>query len=168
MMGKWRLEDEALDVVIETANCYYISIKKGYLKYTEYYEGFDVPKDQWKNLDKITFAYDKEFKSITTDVGETFTNGTTTIRKSIHWFLNHKVCKREIENVIKNKKTHKNNKSEKNVQFKESELNASYLIYTSEYDMLLREIDRALDNNDIKMLEILRKEVSKIDELQNA
>lgn len=167
MMGKWRLEDKALDVVIETASCYYISIKKGYLKYTEYYEGFDVPKDQWENLDEIIFVYDKKIKSITTDEA-TFTNGNTTIRKSIHWFLNHKVFKREIENVIKNKKTHKNAKSEMNVHFKESELNASYLIYTSEYDMLLREIDRALDNKDIKMLEILRKEVSKIDELQNA
>ena len=127
-----------------------------------------MPKDQWRNLEKITFAYNKETKSVTTNEEETFTNGNTTIRKSIDWILNTEAFKCKIENVIEKQKTHKNVKSEMNVHFKESELNASYLIYTSEYDMMLREIDRALDNNDIKMLEILRKEVSKIDELQHA
>lgn len=168
MMGKWRLEDDALDVFVDSIYCYYMSIKKGYLKYTEYYEGFDVPKDQWKNLEKIIFMYDKESKTITIDGEATFTDGNKTIRKSIHWFLNTEVFKQEIENAIKKRKTYKNNKSEKNVYFKESELNAYYLIYTSEYDMMLKEIDRALDNKDFKMLEILRKKVAGIDELQHA
>lgn len=155
-MRKWILKDNAFKLVATNREYVIVEVKRGHLEVKE-------NEINYKNEFSFTLYFNNKERTFNKSMARSFKCNSMQIWLDINWFMNSPEVVFELESFL----------GTEGICIDETikeryKLNAAFLIYGSEYDMMLREIDRALDNGDFEALKQLSEMVAEIDELQRA